>query len=752
MRPKILAPAGEWKSFLAAVECGADVVYLGGKSFNARQYAENFTLDEIREAVGLAHSRGVEVYVTVNTLVFDEELEEVARYVEELHRMGVDAIIFQDLAVLEVGKRLHGLKLVASTQTTTHSLEATRFFEKLGAHGVILARELSLKEIQDIRSGTGLWLEVFVHGALCFSYSGACLMSSIIGGRSGNRGRCAQPCRKRYKLVDQSGRVLAEGYLLSTKDLCLVNRLRDLAESGVDGLKIEGRMRRPEYVAVAVDVYRRALERAVRGGKPGRWAARRLASVFSRGFTEGYIDGNPGRSMMNYERPDNVGVEVGIVAGYRRGMLELRLSRSLRVGDGLEIVTDKGKVGFIVDEIHTRRGKVKQATAGEAVSVPFSGEAHVGCRVYRTRDAKVVKWVECILKRATTELARNATHSQQPIRVRECPEEGAQSGLKNEHKHCGSGRLAEAQNGGALRQLHSHLLLDAPAHGGQLVLSVSVGGLESLRLAVDCGADRVIVGGDYFKPNLPLSLEELGEGADYCREHGVSFMLSTPRIARGREIALISSSLRDVASLKPDGVVAGNYGTLNLLLEAGVAPVYADYFLNVTNSISLQTLRRLGVKGVTLSPELTIKQISSMLKNGVEVECVVHGPLELMVSEHCVARSALCPEGQCSAPCLKSHLYLEDEKGFRFPLAFDQNCRMHLLNSRDLCMIDALDRLAEAGVKVARLDCRVKDLGYVGEVVKAYRSVLDGGDASSIKKRVRKLSPLTRGHFFRGVA
>lgn len=751
MRPKILAPAGEWKSFLAAVECGADVVYLGGKSFNARQYAENFTMEEIKEAVRYAHTRGVEVYVTVNTLVFDEELGEVAHHLEELHRAGADAIIFQDLAVLEMGKRLQGLKLIASTQTTTHNAEAAKFLEKLGAHGVILARELSLGEIRKIRSTTDMWLEVFVHGALCFSYSGACLMSSIIGGRSGNRGRCAQPCRKRYKLIDQSGRVLAEGHLLSTKDLCLVNRLRDLVDAGVNGLKIEGRMRRPEYVAVVVDVYKRALERALKGKAPERGAVERLMSVFNRGFTEGYLDGNPGRELMNYERPDNVGVEVGVVTGLKKGVLKVRLSRELRVGDGLEIVGEWGKTGFIVSEILTKHGRVERAEAGETVSMPFDGEAHVGCKVYRTRDSQVVSWVERILEKAGCKMAGSAGRttqwcSNQSLRSPHAPggTDGKDARLLTAHWDTGKGPLAFPHT--------PDRFPDASTSSGQLKLSVRVDCLELLKLAVDYGADRVVIGGDYFKPRSPLSFEELGEGRDYCRDHGAEFMLSTPRITRNSDVASISSSLKDLAALKPDGVIAGNYGTLNLLLEASVAPVYADYFLNITNSVSLSVLRRLGIRGVTLSPELTLKQISSMRKGGVEVECLAHGLLELMVSEHCTARSVFHPEGRCDRPCFKLSLFIEDERGFRFPLAFDQNCRMHVLNSRDLCMIDALGKLAEAGINVVRLDCRARSSSYVEEVVRAYRSALDGEDPSPLKERLRKLSPLTRGHFFRGVA
>ncbi len=740
MKPKILAPAGDWKSFLVALKCGADVIYLGGKSFNARQYAENFSMDEIRNAVKLAHERGVEIYATVNTLVFDEELRDVTRYLEELGRVGVDAIIFQDLAVLELGKRLQGVKLIASTQTTTHNLEAVRFLEKLGVHGVILARELSLEEIRQIRSGTRLWLEVFVHGALCFSYSGACLMSSIIGGRSGNRGRCAQPCRKRYALIDSSGKMLAEGHLLSTRDLCLVNRLGELVEIGVDGLKIEGRMRKPEYVAVTVSVYKHTLKNVL-GGRPhdGR-AVEKLSLVFNRGFTEGYLNSNPGREMMNYDRPDNIGLEVGVVVGFRKGMLEVELLRDLRLGDGLEIMTREGKVGFILNEFYVKGRRVDSAKVGETVSIPFNGKVNVGCRVFKTRDVQVLKWVENILRNSSAE--NSSTGQVSDIYCSAQKERNLTGSYRDD---------VNLQHSNLREEAFNSPQSDSGGDVSQLMISVSVGDLFSLKHAVDCGADRIIIGGDYFKPKKVLSFEELGEGADYCREHGTEFILSTPRITRNSELSLISLSMGQIASLKPDGVLTGNYGTLNLFLEAGVVPVYVDYFLNVTNSLSLAKLKELGVKGVTLSPELNIKQISSLSKEGVFIECMAHGPLELMVSEHCVARSILCTEGRCSAPCLKMSFYLRDDKGFRFPLAFDQNCRMHILNSRDLCMVDALDRLADVGVKVARLDCRAGDIGYVKEVVKAYVSVREGEDPLHIKKKLRKLAPLTRGHFFRGV-
>ncbi|MHA1606170.1 MAG: peptidase U32 family protein [Candidatus Freyarchaeota archaeon] len=751
MRLKILAPAGGWNSLLAAVKVGADVVYLGGKAFNARQYAENFSLDEMRRAVEFSHAHGTEVYVTVNTLIFDEELEAVAHYLEDLYDSGVDAVIFQDLAVLKLAKRFSPkLKLIASTQTTTHNVEAVRFFEKLGVDGVILSRELSLDEIREIRSKTDLWLETFVHGALCFSYSGACLMSSIIGGRSGNRGRCAQPCRKRYSLLSSKGKVLAEGHLLSMKDLNLSKHLRELVDAGVDSLKIEGRMRRPEYVATTVDVYRKALIAALKGLNPNQRDIKRLSLVFNRGFTEGYLYGGQGREMMNYERPDNVGVKVGVVSSTKRGFLTISLSEDLRVGDGVEIACNGEKVGFIVRELRVGGRKVEVAKPGEEATLPFNGKVRVGAVVHKTRDVLTVEWTEQLIRNAL----REASHSKAKLHGRG-RSHGCEEAVSTTQS---SGSILAVIRGGVAYSPAGERTIQRPASAegesaSLLKLSVSVGDLESIRRAVDAGAERVIFGGDFFKPRKPLSFNRLGEGVDYCREHGVEFILSTPRITRNRELQLIKESLNHVKSLNPDGVIVGNYGTLNLFLEEGFSHVYADYFLNVTNSLSISIMRELGVKGVTLSPELTLKQIASLHKDGVEVECIVHGPLELMVSEHCILRSILSPSGRCSSPCVKDSYFLRDEKGFLFPLACDQSCRLHVFNSRDLCMVDELGRVADAGADYVRVDARLRKPEHVQSMVKAYREVIDGRvDSFEAKKRLRGVgASFTRGHFFRGV-
>ncbi|MDI3280646.1 MAG: U32 family peptidase, partial [Bacillota bacterium] len=409
---ELVAPAGEWAALVAAVQNGAEAVYLGGPRFSARQYAPNFGPEELPRAVEYAHVRDCRLYVAVNTLVKEEELEEAARYLVDLYRWGVDAVILQDPGLARLARRLvPRLRLHASTQMTVHNSAGAQALEEWGFSRVVLARELSREEIAALHRSTVLELEVFVHGALCFSYSGQCLMSSLIGGRSGNRGRCAQPCRMKYRLVEEAPdrtwrerEGSEEAHLLSTRDLCLVEHLPALAAAGVRALKIEGRMKRPEYVATVVRIYRAVLDRWREGkeARPTPEELRDLAQIFNRGFTTGYFLGNPGRELMSYQRPSNRGLLVGRVERYDpdRRRVQVRLEEDLAVGDGVEVwVSRGGRAAAVVRDLAVRRPGVggagwsgaEEARAGEIASFPLEGAVSPGDRVFRTSDASLLQ-------------------------------------------------------------------------------------------------------------------------------------------------------------------------------------------------------------------------------------------------------------------------------------------------------------------------------------------------------------------------
>ncbi|MEI7433268.1 MAG: U32 family peptidase [Methanomicrobiales archaeon] len=330
--PELLAPAGSPESLVAAIDAGADAVYLGGNRFSARNYAENFNPATIADAVRYAHLRGVKVYVTVNTLVHDSELTDTAAFILSLYQAGIDAILVQDTGVASVAREVApGLPLHASTQMTIHNREGVSWAREQGFSRVVLARELSLEEISEIASAPecqGVGLEIFVHGALCYSYSGQCLLSSMIGGRSGNRGMCAQPCRKPYACVsgpkDLYGRPgnlsktrWEEEYLMSTKDLCSYRDLESIVRAPVESLKIEGRMRSPRYVSTVVSVYRKAIDAiAMEDWSPRDDDVEKLALAFNRGFTRGYLKNACHREIMGRDRPDHRGIPVGTVISY----------------------------------------------------------------------------------------------------------------------------------------------------------------------------------------------------------------------------------------------------------------------------------------------------------------------------------------------------------------------------------------------------------------------------------------------------
>ncbi|OPX62588.1 MULTISPECIES: U32 family peptidase [unclassified Methanoregula] len=409
--PELLAPAGSPEALRAAVAAGADAVYLSGKKFGARKFAANFSDSEIEVGIRYAHSRGVRVYVTVNTLIHDRELKGVAEYLLWLYAAGVDAVLVQDAGIAALAREIvPGLPLHASTQMTVHNTTGVLWAAKQGFSRVVLSRELSFAEIRTIAEKTrhtGIGLEVFAHGALCYSYSGQCLLSSVIGGRSGNRGMCAQPCRKPYSLVagttDAYGRPehlrdvkTAGSYLLSPKDLCTYRNLPDLVRSPVVSLKIEGRMKSPEYVAIVVSTYRKALDAIAAGDwKPDPGAERDLLLAFNRGFTRGYLFGDRHGSLMSREAPDNRGICIGTVTGQDRksGTVTVRLAGSLvpAAGDGLFFFglssREEGDWGFQLNNAPVVKDKttvtfviLRPAAPGSQVFITSSRELEARAR------------------------------------------------------------------------------------------------------------------------------------------------------------------------------------------------------------------------------------------------------------------------------------------------------------------------------------------------------------------------------------
>lgn len=390
---ELLAPAGNMNSLKAAVMAGCDAVYLGGISYGARAFSKNFDNDEIVEAIKYCHLYGVKVYVTVNTLIYENEVDSFLEYIEFLHKNNVDAVIIQDFGMFDlVRKTFPNLELHASTQMHIHNLDGTQLMESLGMKRVVLARETSIDEIKYIKENSNVELEVFVHGALCISYSGQCLMSSLIGGRSGNRGACAGSCRLKYDVIDRDGKKLNKGmYPLSTKDLNSLEHIGELIDAGIASFKIEGRMKSPEYVYMVVSLYRTAIDSYYRDGivKFNDSDLVKLKKIFNRDYTKGFLFNTDNNDLINGYRPNHMGVPVGKIIDFKKGIAKIKLTDNISFGSGLRVIGKKNDVGISVNEMYVNNKLVKKATTGDIVSIKVNSDVSVGDVVVITMDKEI---------------------------------------------------------------------------------------------------------------------------------------------------------------------------------------------------------------------------------------------------------------------------------------------------------------------------------------------------------------------------
>lgn len=386
-KPELLAPAGNFKSLVAAIKAGADAVYLGGYMFGARSFSSNFSDEEIVEAIKYSHIRGVKVYVTLNTLIYENEVEMFMNYVDFLHKNNVDAIILQDIGMMDLVRKTYpNLEIHASTQMHIHNLEGAKLLEKLGIRRAVLARETSIELLNEIKKNTNIELEIFVHGALCVSYSGQCLMSSMIGSRSGNRGTCAQPCRKKYKLYGNSFE--RDGYLISPKDLSTIDNIDELMN--FDSLKIEGRMKRPEYVYSVVKMYRDAIDSVKTSFDKDLLEVKKL---FNREFTKGFLFNEDNGNFTNEFRPNHMGILIGNVINYKDNKVTVRLTDDVSINDGLRIVSGDD-VGVIINNFYINNKLAKEAYSGDEITFEIKKDVLVGSSVLKTTDAKQIEAIE----------------------------------------------------------------------------------------------------------------------------------------------------------------------------------------------------------------------------------------------------------------------------------------------------------------------------------------------------------------------
>lgn len=690
---ELLAPAGNLECLVAAVQSGADAVYLSGKAFGARSFADNFDEAELEKAIDYCHIRGVKVYVTVNTLVLDKETAELCDYLRFLSRAGADGIIVQDMGVLKIARDIvPDLPIHASTQMTVHNSEGVKALEELGVKRVVLARELSSESIESISKNTNAELEVFGHGALCMCYSGQCLMSSIIGGRSGNRGKCAQPCRLPYSTGDNS----SKAFLMSLKDLSSLSHIESLMSMGVASLKIEGRMKGPAYVAAVVGTYRRYLDNP---HKIEQADIDLLDAIFNRGgLTDGYLTGKTGKAMFAFNKPDDPyrmeteklvnELLTDIRSENRKLSLECEIEIKRNEYPRIMVKNDRFKAEYIGDVMPE-----------PAKNVPITEESvrlqidKTGGTAFKFSTISVEADDRLFLSSGALNILRR--------KALERFEEGYLKTFKRPEPNLEMPELSRKKY----------------EYDNGYVCEVT--NLEQLEAVKDL---------PYKLFYVPLHLIDSAE--EILESYKERIVIVPPAIISVDEAKGIFGKIEKLLQKGFYGVSANNIALLNKFSNYRVI---GGFRLNIFNSFALDFCKDYGFEAAELSPELNIGQIKTIAKT-IPVQTMVYGRLPLMITENCVIKNG----GGC--PC-KGTSAIIDRMGMRFPVIKDgESCRNVILNCKKTFMAFDMDKIKNAGISLFRVY-------FTDETADECKKVSD----SFLNGSGYRPDDFTNGHFNKGV-
>ena len=691
---ELLSPAGSPEAVIAAVQNGADAIYMGLGNFNARRGAKNFTDEEFERSMRYCRIRGCKVYVTLNTLVNDREITQAVESARLASELGADGIIIQDLGLAyAIRQALPDIPLHASTQMSIHNLAGVEAAAEMGMTRAVLARELSLEQIKFITQHASIETEVFVHGALCFCQSGQCYMSALIGRRSGNRGMCAQPCRMQYSL---GGRM--DDYPMSLKDNCLVDRLRELEDAGVACLKIEGRMKRPEYTAIVTKIYSKALKEQ---RQPSAEEMETLEKAFSRqGFTQGYFNGDKKDMFGRREEPDKDTEKLFTLArkGYSEG--ELR-----RVPVHFYTVAEKGMPvkAIAFDDDGNRAaamGGVPEKARGQGLTAAYITE-----QMFKTGGTPY----NCVENRAQADpglyLPASEINDLRRRLVSELSEQRAKP-----PRRC-VGKLPEKPKG------------KLPTGDPAMIFQV----LTEEQLSPELAA---------LKPKylyVPLTL--MTEKLDLLRpfaEQGTIPVAVLPRVIADNEAAAVYDMLSRMFDQGVNEALVGNLGHAMLAKKAGMK-LRGDFGLNTFNSLSMEVIRQAGFISATASFELRLSQIRDMIKP-LDTELIIYGRIPLMVSDQCIIRHSA---GRCNC---QTPGQMADRMGSVFPVVKEFGCRNVIYNAHKLYLADKAEDVYAAGAWGLRMMFTTEGMRECVEVAKGYMGLSD-----------YKPNVLTRGLYYRGV-
>ena len=689
---ELLAPAGSMEAVAAAVQNGADAVYLGYGDFNARRNAKNFSQEEFAAAVSYCHVRGAKVYLTLNTLLTDRELPRAAEFAAQASQLGADAVLVQDMGVVRLLRQVApDLPVHASTQMTLHNLDGVKMAAELGMTRAVLSRELSRDQIEYICQRSPIEIEVFAHGALCMCYSGQCFLSSIIGGRSGNRGLCAQPCRLKYGWGDK-----ADSNPLSLKDLSLAGHLRELRKMGVACVKLEGRMKRPEYVAVVTGIYSRAIKE---DREPTAEELEQLRAAFSRqGFTQGYYLDQQGPDMFGVREEEKEPKELFAMARntYQSGEAQrvpVTFYAMIRPGEPTHVGVEDPQGRVVTVEGQVPEAARTRALTAEAVETQLS---RTGGTPYR-----------CVKVRSLVEEGLSL-----PLAALNALRREALDGLTRQREQLPRRRQGEFHPGARYENRK-----EPPA------LTISV------RTAEQVTRELLALG----PAMVYIPLEELAAHPEKAQAPaGTKIGVILPRVAWDREMDQVTDQLRQVKDLGITDALIGNLGMAPVAQKLGFT-LRGDFGLEVYNSQAVKEYKRLGFSSLTLSFELKFPQLRDISKS-LDTELITYGRLPLMLMESCIIKNRT---GSCN--CQNTNI-LTDRKGARFPVVRAPGCRNELLNSQKLFLADKAADYRRIGLWAQRLLFTTENPRECVQVTQRY---LDQGSWSP--------NEYTRGLYYRDV-
>lgn len=735
---ELLAPAGDLICAKTALYNGADAIYCASEAFGARAYAKNLTLDELKELLILAHSLDKKIYVTVNTIIKDSELNDCINYVNKLYELGVDGLILADFAIISyVIENLPGMEAHISTQCGVKCLEDVRFFEELGAKRVVLARENTFDEIKKIKESSKMPLEIFAHGALCVSYSGGCLMSSMLTLRSGNRGRCSQNCRREYTIYKDGTKFSEKGFHLSMKDLNTSKNLIELLNIGVDSLKLEGRMKNPEYVKIVTSEYRKKIDSKDYNPKS-------LDSIFHRAYTKGFIFGEDRGNIVDITKKNNEGDLIGtIISKSTKGLTLVNITKTLNVKDRIRIVADnETDYYFTVDKLFNEKGVEIKSGQGHLLIDIFKNFSNG--TIYKMIDSSIDITIDNTYKKGITIEAIGSLGT--PLTLLTKINGIVFKGVSNASFENAQKKPIDTET--LIKQLSklnetSFYLKDLKnSLNGNLFMTIS--SINEARRSLISNIETYMQHSRILPQiklnNSPLYYNDENEISAFCtneEQYNTLRELGIKHIYYNNYVPYVNANFKEIN--EPE-ILAGNYGALYKYKDKDIV---CDYSFNAINSLAIYKLHQRGAKFVTLSFETSYQDLKDIIENykygDANLEMIIYGKQNLMTTKYCPLKRY----GQCGE-CNKHHYSLNDDKGV-FEIYHQEGCITHIINEKPLNLIDEAPYIQKY-VKRLRLQFTNEPKEKIIEIVTNLRLKLQGDNTSFFNSKTD-----TRGYFKREI-